>query len=33
MIVLVVFDVWYAWNSACAGVENVCVETEGWCVC
>ena len=34
VIALVVCDVvWYAWNSACAGVENVCGETEGWCAC
>ena len=33
MIVLVVFDVWYAWNSDGAGVEDVCGEIEGWCAC
>ena len=33
MIVLVVCDVWCAWSSDGAGVENECAEIEGWCVC
>ena len=34
VIALIVCDVvGYALNNVCAGVENVCGETEGWCVC